>query len=45
MPENLNQVIADSLGKLYVPKETKVVSEIPTIGIGKYDRAAAARLF
>lgn len=45
MPENLNEVIADSLGKLYLPKETKVVSEIPTMGIGKYDRAAAARLF
>jgi O-succinylbenzoic acid--CoA ligase len=43
--ENLNQTIADSLGKIYIPKATKVVKEIPTMGIGKYDRAAAARLF
>jgi O-succinylbenzoic acid--CoA ligase len=44
-PYNLNDVITSELGKLYLPKVSKVVSEIPTMGIGKYDRAAAARLF
>ena len=44
-PNNLNEVISSSLGKLYLPKLSKVVANIPMIGIRKYDRKAAAQLF
>ena len=44
-PENLNSLIESELGKIYIPKALKIVSNIPTIGIGKYDRKATAALF
>jgi O-succinylbenzoic acid--CoA ligase len=44
-PESLNEEINSELGKIYIPKHTRVVGEIPTIGIGKYDRIAAKKLF
>ena len=37
----LEKEIENSLGKLYLPKITKVVKQIPLIGIGKFDRNAA----
>ena len=44
-PDNLNSLIESELGKIYIPKALKIVSNIPTIGIGKYDRKATAALF
>lgn len=44
-PKDINAKIVESLGKLYLPQFTKVVSQIPKIGIGKYDRISAAKLF
>ena len=44
LPENLSELISRELGKPYLPKTIRVVAELPTIGIGKYDRTAAARL-
>ena len=45
LPDSLNSEINLGLEKIYIPKFTKVVKEIPTIGIGKYDRIAAKKLF
>lgn len=44
-PENMTSSIESNLGKFYIPKQLKVLDEIPTIGIGKYDRKAVAKLF
>ena len=44
-PSEMNSQIANDLGKFYVPKTSKVISNIPTIGIGKFDRSAIAKLF
>ena len=44
LPENLSELISRELGKPYLPKTIRVMAELPTIGIGKYDRTAAARL-
>lgn len=44
LPENLSELISSELGKPYLPKKIRVVAELPTIGIGKFDRKAAARL-
>ena len=44
-PEDLDELINSNLGKLYIPKFRKIVKNIPTIGIGKYDRNAASKLF
>jgi len=44
LPENLWELISRELGKPYLPKKIRVMAELPTIGIGKYDRTAAARL-
>lgn len=44
-PINLDEAIASELGKIYLPKSRKIVKAIPTIGIGKYDRISASKLF
>ena len=44
-PENIADSILSALGKLYIPKSLKTVKEIPTIGIGKFDRNGASKLF
>ena len=43
-PNDLEKEIETSLGKLYLPKITKVVKQIPLIGIGKFDRKAAVEV-
>ena len=44
-PSNMRDEVQATLGKFYLPKVSKVVDEIPTIGIGKYDRKKIAELF
>lgn len=44
-PSNMRDEVQATLGKFYLPKFSKVVDEIPTIGIGKYDRKKIAELF
>jgi hypothetical protein len=41
----ISQVLKNSLGKQFVPKEYLVVKPIPEIGIGKPDRVKASQLF
>ena len=44
-PTTLDQDISEKLGKLYIPKYRKIVSQIPLIGIGKLDRKSLSELF
>ena len=44
-PSNMKDKVQETLGKFYLPKFSKVVKEIPTMGIGKYDRKKITELF
>ena len=45
IPIDIDKLISDNLGKFYLPKRKLVVKEIPKIGIGKFDRQSATKLF
>ena len=44
-PKDMDQSIEENLGKIYIPKKKLTVKDIPTMGIGKYDRKSATKLF